>query len=230
MPLLVKEVFKTLQGEGRWAGTPAVFVRFAGCNLWSGREETRSRDAGRNNARCPLFCDTDFVGGQMLEVEELASQITLLAAGAPLVVFTGGEPLLHLNRHPELLEVLRAGFRSPVKLALETNGTILPHPELQPRLGTATRGLDWICVSPKVPLEQLELTWGDELKVVYPAYDPLAYQSLEYQFQELLVSPEFPPAPGSLVAREVLRKAVNFCLDHPKWRLSLQQHKYLDIP
>jgi len=237
MALLVKEVFTTLQGEGRWAGTPSVFVRLAGCNLWSGLEEHRARDASSNGARCPLFCDTDFVGGQRLEVDELASQVAELARASsddPIrhIVFTGGEPLLQLNKHPELLADIRSRFRrGDVRLALETNGTILPREKLNDRSWDGKNGsFDWICVSPKVPLEELKLRWGHELKVVMPAYDPLEYQALENRFEELLVSPEFPPARGSLVAGDILARAVQFCLENPRWRLSLQQHKYLDIP
>lgn len=224
MSFLVKEVFETLQGEGVNAGTPAIFVRLAGCNLWSGREEDRTDDA-RDGARCPLFCDTDFVGGDRLEVGELASQVASLARADSsdpirLVVFTGGEPLVQLNRHPELLADIRSRFRGWTTLALETNGTMFPSHKLE---------FDWTCVSPKLPLEELEVTRGDELKVVFPAYDPLEYQALELNFEHMLVSPEFPPAPGSLVGKDVLERAVQFCLEHPSWKLSLQQHKYLGI-
>ena len=236
MSLLVKEVFKTLQGEGRWAGTPSVFVRFVGCNLWSGQEEHRARDAARHGAQCPNFCDTDFVGGEEIGVFELVDRVAELAkAGTddPIrhIVFTGGEPLLQINRHPELLRELRARFRGWCRLALETNGTVFPSNELvDPSPHGGGSSFDWICVSPKVPLEELELTRGQELKVVYPAYDPLEYQALEHNFEELLVSPEFPSSRGSLVADDVLARAVAFCLEHPAWKLSLQQHKYLDIP
>jgi 7-carboxy-7-deazaguanine synthase len=236
MALLVKEVFRTLQGEGRWAGTPAVFVRLAGCNLWSGREEDRADDAERHDVKCPLFCDTDFVGGQRLEADELASQVFALAqaGGGTIthVVFTGGEPLVQLNRQPWLLERVRQRFpRGDVRLALETNGLVAPRPELVDRSWYGKKGsFDWICVSPKAPVDRLRLRHGGELKVVYPSYDPLEYLALERDFDELLVSPEFPPARGSLVKKDVLDRAVQFCLENPSWKLSLQQHKYLDIP
>lgn len=237
MALLVKEVFRTLQGEGRWAGTPAVFVRLAGCNLWSGHEEDRERDAEANGARCPTFCDTDFVGGQRFEVPELAKRIlelALLSSGEFVqhVVFTGGEPLVQLNRHPQLLEWVRHLFpRGDVRLALETNGTLEPDYRLIDRSWYGKKGsFDWICVSPKVPLERLRFRHGHELKVVFPSYDPLEYLPLERDFDEMLVSPEFPPAAGSLVKKDVLERAVQFCLENPSWKLSLQQHKYLDIP
>lgn len=225
MALLVKEVFKTLQGEGRWAGTPSVFVRLAGCNLWSGREEDRAQDSARHGARCPLFCDTDFVGGEKMDYDELAHRVSVLAradSADPIrhIVFTGGEPMLRLNKHPRLLQELRARICG-CRLAIETNGTVAPHDHIE---------FDWVCVSPKVPLEELKLTRGHELKVVFPAYDPLEYLALEHNFEELLVSPEFPPGRGSLVAGDILERAVAFCLENPSWKLSLQQHKYLDIP
>lgn len=229
MSLLVKEVFRTLQGEGRWAGTPSVFVRLAGCNLWSGSEEDRERDARDKDVRCPLFCDTEFVGGERLDVDELADRIGQLAGASSAdqdlvvrhVVFTGGEPLVQLNRHPELLDVVRSRFRGWVRLALETNGTVFPHHELE---------FDWVCVSPKVLLDELELSRGDELKVVFPAHDPLGYRILEFGFEELLVQPEAPPAPGSVAAQDILARAVAFCLANPRWKLSVQMHKVVDIP
>jgi len=236
MALLVKDVFRTLQGEGRWAGTPAVFVRLAGCNLWSGHEEDRARDARANGAQCPTFCDTDFVGGQRLEIKELARLIFEVArAGDELirhVVFTGGEPLVQLNRNPGLLEWVRYQFpREDVRLALETNGTLAPSYHLINRSWDGKKGsFDWICVSPKVQLDRLRLRHGHELKVVFPSYDPLEYQPLERDFEEMRVSPEFPPAAGSLVKRDVLERAVQFCLEHPSWKLSVQQHKYWNIP
>ena len=238
MAIYVKELFLTLQGEGRWAGTPSVFVRLTGCNIWAGTEETRARDADRTGARCPLLCDTDFLGGTKYEVEELAEAIAQLArASGPAdqvvrhIVFTGGEPLMGINCNPGLLENIRSRFQVPIRLALETNGTVAPHHELfDPSPHGVGSSFDWICVSPKLPLKELELTRGNELKVVYPAYDPLEYQALETNFEELLVSPEFPSTRGSLVADDVLARAVAFCLEHPTWKLSLQQHKYLDIP
>jgi 7-carboxy-7-deazaguanine synthase len=237
MALLVKEMFRTLQGEGTWAGTPSVFVRLAGCNLWSGHEEDREQNARANGAQCPSFCDTDFVGGQRLEVEELAGQVLELASSSSgqhirHVVFTGGEPLVQINRHPKLLEAVRRMFpHGQVRLALETNGTVSPRAELLDKSWYGKKGsFDWICVSPKVPLERMKLRHGDELKVVFPSYDPLEYAALEREFQHLLVSPEFPPAKSSLVKKDVLERAVQFCLENPSWKLSVQQHKYWNIP
>lgn len=205
----VKEIFYTLQGEGMQAGRPAVFCRFAGCNLWSGRE------ADRATATC-RFCDTDFVGtdgpggGRFATAVELAAEVTARwpgDAGAPLVVCTGGEPLLQLDA--ELLEAFHAaGF----EVAVETNGT-------QP----APAGLDWVCVSPKAGAELL-LTSGDELKLVFPqdGADPAAFLALD--FEHFLLQPMDGPQ-----LAEHTRLAVEYCLAHPAWRLSLQTHKLLGL-
>jgi 7-carboxy-7-deazaguanine synthase (Cx14CxxC type) len=205
----VKELFLTLQGEGGQAGRAAVFCRFAGCNLWSGREEDRA------TAACN-FCDTDFVGmdgpggGRFATPDALAEAAEALwrGEGSRLVVCTGGEPLLQLD--PPLIAAFHArGF----EVAVETNGTIAAPP-----------GLDWICVSPKAnqPLAQ---TSGDELKLVYPqaGVDPARYERLD--FERFLLQPMDSPARAANTAA-----AVAFCLAHPRWRLSVQTHKYLGIP
>jgi 7-carboxy-7-deazaguanine synthase len=212
MSYAVKELFYTLQGEGANAGRPAVFCRFAGCNLWSGRE------ADRATAVC-RFCDTEFVGtdgpggGKFATAAQLAAAVAAAwpagePAGRPLVVCTGGEPLLQLDR--PLIDALHAvGF----EIAVETNGT-LPRPA----------GLDWVCVSPKAEAE-LMLTSGDELKLVYPqeGAPPERYAGLE--FREFFLQPMDGPD------REAnTRAALAYCLAHPRWRLSLQTHKLLGIP
>ncbi|NLO79205.1 MAG: 7-carboxy-7-deazaguanine synthase [Xanthomonadaceae bacterium] len=206
----VKEIFYTLQGEGAQAGTPAVFCRFAGCNLWSGREQDRAR------AAC-TFCDTDFVGtdgpggGRFADAEVLADAIAAQwPAGQAhrLVVCTGGEPALQLDA--VLVAALHArGFR----IAVETNGT-LPLPP----------GLDWICVSPKGH-NRLVVTAGDELKLVYPqpGVDPADFERLD--FRHFFLQPMDGPARA-----ENTRAAIAYCLAHPRWRLSLQTHKFLGIP
>lgn len=209
MPYSVKEIFYTLQGEGVHTGRAAVFCRFAGCNLWSGRESDRS------TALCN-FCDTDFVGtdgdggGKFADAEALASAV---AAKWPLeerfnrfVVCTGGEPLLQLDA--ALIESLhKLGFA----IAIETNGT-LPVPE----------GVDWVCVSPKSGTP-LAVTSGDELKVVYPQEtDPLSYADLD--FKHFFVQPK-----DGFDAPNNLRAAIQFCGEHPRWRLSLQTHKLIGI-
>jgi 7-carboxy-7-deazaguanine synthase len=208
----VKELYYTLQGEGAHTGRPAVFLRFAGCNLWSGREEDRAGAVCR-------FCDTDFVntdgpgGGRFATAEALADRV--LAAwpddgqGGRFVVCTGGEPLLQLD--DALLAALHA---HDFYVAVETNGTL-----------EAPAGIDWVCVSPKASAA-LRLTSGDELKLVYPQVEaeaqPERFASLEFThfFLQPLDSPE----------REANTKAaVAYCLEHPQWKLSMQTHKVLGI-
>jgi len=206
MTYAVKEIFYTLQGEGANTGRAAVFLRFAGCNLWSGREEDRS------TAVCQ-FCDTDFVGGsKFANAEQLAAAVAVewLGAGDRFVVCTGGEPLLQLDR-PLIDRLHEQGF----EIAVETNGTI-----------EAPAGLDWICVSPKAnaPLVQ---THGDELKVVYPQ-EGLDLETLE-NLQNLAFTYFFvQPMDGPDLDRNA-ELAACYCLEHPRWRLSLQTHKLLGI-
>ena len=211
MAYSIKEIFYTLQGEGAQTGRPAVFCRFAGCNLWSGRE------ADRATAVC-TFCDTDFVdtdgpgGGRFASAAALAAAVANAwpgdAGGVPFVVCTGGEPLLQLDE--SLVRALHAwGF----EIAVETNGTRVPPP-----------GLDWICVSPKAGA-QLVLRQGDELKLVYPqsGAEPERFEALE--FRHFFLQPMDGPA------REAnTEAALRYCLAHPRWRLSLQTHKLLGIP
>lgn len=211
MSYAVKEIFYTLQGEGRQAGRPAVFCRFAGCNLWSGRE------ADRATATCQ-FCDTDFIGtdglngGRFATADDLARAVSACwpqnAGGRKLVVLTGGEPLLQLDE-PLIAALHGAGF----EIAVETNGTIAPPP-----------GIDWLCVSPKAGAA-LSATRGNELKLVFPQIgaEPSRFESLA--FDHLLLQPMDGPA------REAnTQAAVQYCLAHPHWRLSLQTHKLLGIP
>lgn len=211
MSYAVKEIFYTLQGEGRQAGRPAVFCRFAGCNLWSGREEDRA-------ASVCTFCDTDFVGmdgpggGRFADAGALAAAIAAAWAGATraerFVVLTGGEPLLQVDT--ALIDALHAeGFC----IAVETNGTIAP-PE----------GLDWVCVSPKSGAP-LAVAGGHELKLVFPQpmVDPARFEAMN--FREFLLQPMDGPAQAENTAA-----AVAYCLAHPQWRLSLQTHKLLGIP
>ena len=210
MTYAVKEIFYTLQGEGAQAGRAAVFCRFAGCNLWNGRED------GRANAVC-RFCDTDFVGvdggggGTFADAASLADVIAATwrgERGAPFIVFTGGEPLLQLDR--ALLDAVHArGFTC----AVETNGTQPVPPDI-----------DWICVSPKAGAP-LELTRGDELKLVFPqpGIDPAGMEGLAFDHFWLQ-----PMDGANRVANT--RAAVNYCLAHPRWRLSVQTHKVIGIP
>jgi 7-carboxy-7-deazaguanine synthase (Cx14CxxC type) len=209
MSYAVKEIFLTLQGEGGQAGRPAVFCRFAGCNLWSGREQDRA-------AAVCSFCDTDFVGmdgpggGRFTTPDDLACAVEAAWVGGPddrLVVLTGGEPLLQVDA--ALTSALHArGFA----VALETNGT-LPAPP----------GIDWICVSPKAQAAVVQIR-GQELKLVYPqkGVDPAAFEHLD--FERFLLQPM--DGPDRIAATEA---AIAYCLAHPRWRLSVQTHKYLGI-
>ncbi len=209
MSYAVKELFLTVQGEGGQAGRPAVFCRFAGCNLWSGREVDRAA------AACS-FCDTDFVGldgpggGRFDTAERLAQAAEALwigEGGSRLVVCTGGEPLLQLDA--PLLDAFHAcGF----EVAVETNGT-LPAPS----------GLDWICVSPKGDQAVVQRS-GHELKLVHPqvGVDPATFEALD--FERFLLQPMDGP---DLVANTAV--AVDYCRRHPRWRLSVQTHKYIGV-
>ena len=213
MSYAVKEIYYTLQGEGANAGRPAVFLRFAGCNLWSGHEEDRA------SAVCD-FCDTDFVGtdgpggGKFAVATDLARAVaaawprTAPSRVRPFVVCTGGEPLLQLDE-PLIAALHRAGF----EIAIETNGTLLPPP-----------GIDWVCVSPKARAG-LVLRSGDELKIVFPqdALEPESLARLDFHHFFL------QPMDGPERARNT-ELATRYCLEHPQWRLSLQTHKLLGIP
>ena len=211
MTYSVKEIFLTVQGEGGQAGRPAVFLRFSGCNLWNGLERDRATSV------C-TFCDTDFVGtngeggGKFSTPEALADAVAGLWRGGEgdprLVVCTGGEPLLQLDE--ALIAALHArGF----EIALETNGT-LPAPS----------GVDWICVSPKADAEVVQ-TSGQELKLVYPqpGVDPARFEGLG--FERFWLQPLDGPD------REAnTQAALAYCLTHPRWRLSVQTHKYIGVP
>ena len=221
MSYTVKEIFYTLQGEGANAGRPAVFCRFAGCNLWSGREEDRA------NAVCQ-FCDTDFVGidglggGKFQTAGALATAIAATwpfpPSGCavqldrfreqPLVVCTGGEPLLQLDA-ALVVGLHEYGF----EIAIETNGTQLPPP-----------GIDWICVSPKAGVE-LMLRHGHELKLIFPQPGAEPEQFVDLDFQHFFLQPMDGPH-----RQQNTQLAVQYCLTHPQWRLSLQTHKLLGIP
>jgi len=208
----VKEIFYTLQGEGAQSGRAAVFCRFAGCNLWSGRE------ADRVSAICK-FCDTEFVGvdgpgggrfdtGEALAIA-VAGKWPAESAGRRFVVCTGGEPLLQLDT-----ALIAALHEQGFEIAVETNGTI-----------AAPTGIDWICVSPKAATMLVQQS-GDELKLVYPQIeaeaDPERFEDLD--FQHFFLQPMDGPR-----REENTQRALNYCLEHPRWRLSLQTHKLLGI-
>ncbi len=211
MSYAAKEIFYTLQGEGAQAGRAAVFCRFAGCNLWSGREEDRA-------AAICKFCDTDFIGtsdpdgGKFDTASALADRIahawhSAEPLGRRLTVLTGGEPLLQVDA--ALIDALHA---RDFEIAVETNGTV-----------AAPAGLDWICVSPKAGAPLVQVT-GDELKLVFPQSDalPEIYQRLS--FRHFFLQPMDGP---SLKANT--DAAIRYCMDHPQWRLSLQTHKLVGI-
>jgi 7-carboxy-7-deazaguanine synthase (Cx14CxxC type) len=210
MAYQIKEIFYTLQGEGGQSGRPAVFCRFSGCNLWSGREEDRHK------AICQ-FCDTDFWGtdgengGRYPDADVLASKIASLwpaPEGKPYVVCTGGEPLLQLDA-----VLVAALHRRGFEVAVETNGTV-----------AAPEGIDWLCVSPKAGTELL-VKAGSELKLVFPqpGAEPERFAGLDFEY--FFLQPMDGPD-----AAENTRLALAYCLEHPHWRLSLQTHKILQIP
>lgn len=213
MTYSVKEIYYTLQGEGANAGRPAVFCRFTGCNLWSGREQHREK------AVCQ-FCDTDFVGsdgpggGKFPTAQALAERIAAAwpesdpHTARPLVVCTGGEPLLQLDT-----DLIRHFHRLGFEVAVETNGT-----------RPAPPGIDWLCVSPKAGAE-LVLTDGDELKLVYPQPGALPEQFQDLAFRQFYLQPM-----DGAHREDNTQRAVAYCLKHPRWRLSLQTQKLLGIP
>ena len=212
MTYTLKEIYFTLQGEGAHAGRAAVFARFAGCNLWSGRE------ADRSTAQC-WFCDTDFLGtdgpggGKFSTAEALAARLRSCwdedagSGGAPYVVFTGGEPMLQLDR-----ELVDACHLVGLEVGLETNGTL-----------KVVDGVDWVCVSPKPNAELVQRT-GHELKVVYP--QEVRPQEVEHlQFEHFFLQPlDGPDAAANT------RGCIEYCRQNPQWRLSLQTHKLVGIP
>ena len=207
---LIKEIYYTLQGEGAHAGRPAVFCRFSGCNLWSGREEDRAR------AVCS-FCDTDFrgtdgPGGGRYQATELARKIQMLwppdATMQPFVVCTGGEPLLQLDQY--LIDIFH---QEGMKIAIETNGTI-----------QVPTGIDWICVSPKAGSELVQMS-GQELKLVYPQAAAMPERFTHLEFDHFYLQPMDGPDQA-----ENIRLATDYCLKHPQWHLSLQTHKLIGIP
>lgn len=210
MTYSVKEIYYTLQGEGAQTGRAAVFLRFAGCNLWSGLEKDR------HDATC-RFCDTDFVGtdgpggGKFADASALARAVAAQwpadAAGKQYVVCTGGEPLLQLDG-AAIIALKEQGF----EIGIETNGTLLPPP-----------GIDWICVSPKADAEQ-KLKAGDELKLIYPQEGAPPERFAGQHFKHF-----FLQAMDNASQQANIAAATDYCLKHPQWRLSLQTHKLIGI-
>ena len=212
MAYAVKEIFYSLQGEGAHAGRPAIFCRFTGCNLWSGKEKHRA------NAICS-FCDTDFVGtdgeggGNFESAEILVKEIksfwpeSLSDSVRPYVICTGGEPLLQLND-----ELINAFHSEDMEVAIETNGT-LPVPE----------GVDWVCVSPKSGSEVIVHS-GNEIKLVFPQVGHQPADFINHQFDYFFLQPMFEEGQNTNI-----EQTVKYCLDHPRWSLSLQTHKLLGL-
>jgi len=228
----VKNIFPTIQGEGFWSGTPAVFVRLVACNMWSGQEEHRERDARRNTPGdeawgCPMWCDTDFTaeGSQKLTASQIAERIEYFGA-PPLVVFTGGEPLLQMDGH--LLTAVHNAL--DVTVTVETNGT----QTLEGTFGDTTYEHpwtpDWVCCSPKLPQEQLEIEACDEAKLIVPDFLPEDYQTLEEKCRRrrtptgrqrhLYVQPEDGPR-----FEEACSYVKQIAKVHSHWRVSTQSHK-----
>ncbi len=227
----VKAIWRTLQGEGHYAGRPAIFIRFVGCNLWSGYEKDRPRDAERNDASCPLWCDTDFTkeGSQVYTAEELISAIHSESTEIKFCVITGGEPLLHIDSH-----LIKKMHEHGLEIAIETNGTVtLEKSCLDPETNTLFPP-DWIVCSPKLPQERLVLEYFDEIKLVVPSYHPSKYQEFtrrqrihrlyDKKVPLLWLQPEDGPK-----LDDAIRKAVHIALENPDWRVSAQTHKYLHV-
>lgn len=227
----VKELFPTLQGEGVHAGKPSVFVRFTGCNLWSGRDETRDRDAERHGAVCPRWCDTDFAVGERITEGDLVQRIEQagVAGGMsaiPHIVFTGGEPFLQLRR--SLLREVSVAFPHAT-IAVETNGSQIPDPDV-------AELIHWVTVSPKQPADRIRLRRGNELKVVWPggAQEPEEFARAfgEGAFEHYYVSPlaETLSVGRSLLVADSMREAASYVLQHTRWKLTLQMHKVIGLP
>ena len=230
MSYRVKHIFRTVQGEGHWMGRPAVFVRFVGCNVWSGYEADRERDAARSGAQCPLWCDTDFTKEGSATYTASALVQAMRDEGGPIdfCVLTGGEPLLQADA--PLMEALHdAGY----VVAVETNGTQSIADHFTTEDGT-THPPDWVVCSPKHSEDDLVLEWFDELKVVVPDYPPADYQQFATRARAhtlagrraplLWVQPEDGPR-----LDKAQEQAVAWALEHPAWRVSTQTHKVLGV-
>lgn len=216
----IKDVFRTIQGEGYHVGTPALFVRFAGCNMWSGYDEDRIRDAVRNEAECPRWCDTDFRpdDARKMTADEIAAVVAERTKGARLVVLTGGEPLLQLDEN--LLHAIHVAYPAAT-IAIETNGTVAP------RFDAETMPWLWLTLSPKRARAHTRLPWAHELKLVVPAYEVDEWDgySAAHRFvQPLAHGPDRDYKTESLIAQQLALRGDG------TWRLSLQTHKIVGVP
>lgn len=237
----ISEIFYSLQGEGMHAGTPAVFVRLAGCNLWRNTPETRDADAERHSAKCPQWCDTDFQMTERLTAADIQLRIEAMThdvtrdAKLPLIVVSGGEPLLQLD-----LDLMVRLFAIADHVGIETNGT---QPLPDDFYGWFVDGELTVTCSPKVPPADLRLQHVSELKVVFPEYDPEVYaqhfaDSLdsydEFPLHHLYVQPQAVPElhqiGKSRLHRGTMEQAAAWVMKHPRWKLSLQTHKILELP
>lgn len=227
----VKSIWKTLQGEGLFAGRPAVFVRLVGCNMWSGYAHTRERDAARNGANCPLWCDTDFTkeGSNTYTATELAAAVKQVGGDVHFCVITGGEPLMQLDA-----ALVKALHDAHFFIAIETNGTMSLQESCWDATSNRLLAPDWIVCSPKQKEEQLQLEFFDELKLVVPDYLPVHYTNFarrqrmnkvqEHALPLLWVQPE-----DGKRLHEARQLAINLALAQPEWRVSVQTHKILDV-
>lgn len=226
----VKAVWRTLQGEGAWAGRPAIFVRLAACNLWTGEEKDRERDTERHGAHCPMWCDTDFraAGSVKLSADDLVAEILRVGDTVRFVVLTGGEPLLQADA--VLISALHA---ADFEVACETNGTTPLSNAFRTEDGELLPP-DWIVCSPKLPTERLNIEWFDELKLVVPDYRPETYAAFAERIRShhfggkarrfLWLQPEDGPR-----QQEANRLAIELAHQHPEWRVSVQTHKILGV-
>ena len=227
----VKNVFRTVQGEGFWAGRPAVFVRLVGCNMWSGYEEDRERDANRNGADCPLWCDTDFTkeGSEDLTAASLTDRMKEEGGNIDFCVLTGGEPFLQADA--ALVEALHeAGYQ----VSIETNGTVPIEEAFWSEEDGSVIPPDWITCSPKLSEDRLQLEHFDELKLIVPDYRPADYSNFAERGEIhevngekrriLQVQPEDGPR-----LEEAKKLAVEIATENPDWQVSVQAHKMLGI-
>ena len=215
----VKETFRTIQGEGHHAGTPALFIRFAGCNMWSGLDKDRDRDAAKNGAKCPLWCDTDFVDGEKTTLMDLRSVIDGQNA-VPLIVLTGGEPLLQVD---DALLTMLWNAAPEACVAIETNGTEMPRFDLTPSLLRTDPKL-WITLSPKRSRADTRLGRANELKLVWPSYDPTEW--MNFPAQHYWLSPQAGKDYRDAGVEAALAAKITGGF---RWKLSMQLHKILGV-